>query len=284
MNNASQEPILLLTSKKEVLFIANRIIKGESAELLQSILGQIDKELAKAPQGTLKSIKNKGTYQYYLRDEEHPGDGKYIQKSQMELIQALAQKEYDIQLKRGIEKRLKQIKRDEASISFHDLCQIYDELPPGKKILVNPYLMPIEEVRRRWAEEEYPKNPIHPEEKTRGTTRGDAVRSKSEELIANKLYEMGIPYQYEYPLELAGKRINYPDFRTMNIRTHKIVFWEHFGMMDNEGYVDNCLNKINEFTKNGYYQGKNIIYTFETKYKSIDSQMIGTLIREHLMK
>lgn len=246
-------------------------------------MGKIEKELSKAPKGTLKSIRNNGTFQYYLRDEEHPGDGKYIPKSQMDLIQALAQKEYNLKLKKGIEKRLKQIKREEASISFHDLCQIHNILPEGKRILVNPYLLSIEDVQQIWQEEVYPENPIHPEGKTRRTNRGELVRSKSEELIANKLYEMGIPYQYEYPLVLSGERTNYPDFRTMNIVTHKIVFWEHFGLMDNADYAENCLNKIEEFTKNGYYQGKNIIYTFETKNNSMDSQIIGKLIKEHLM-
>ena len=44
------------------------------------------------------------------------------------------------------------------------------------------------------------------------TERGDLVRSKSELVIADKLFARGIDYGYEQPLELEGGRIRYPDF------------------------------------------------------------------------
>ena len=44
------------------------------------------------------------------------------------------------------------------------------------------------------------------------TERGDLVRSKSELVIADKLFSRGIDYVYEQPLDLGGGRVRYPDF------------------------------------------------------------------------
>ena len=68
------------------------------------------------------------------------------------------------------------------------------------------------------------------------TERGDLVRSKSELVIADKLHARGIDYAYEQPLVLPNGRTRYPDF-TIADHAHGVTFyWEHLGMLDDQGY------------------------------------------------
>ena len=61
------------------------------------------------------------------------------------------------------------------------------------------------------------------------TEKGEAVRSKSEKIIADKLYMKEIPYVYEQPLYLKGYGYVVPDFKILNVRTKKRIlsgaFW-----------------------------------------------------------
>jgi hypothetical protein len=51
-----------------------------------------------------------------------------------------------------------------------------------------------------------------PDEFMRQTNRGEFVRSRSEELIANKLHARGLNYGYEQPLCMITGRRRFPDF------------------------------------------------------------------------
>ena len=68
------------------------------------------------------------------------------------------------------------------------------------------------------------------------TERGDLVRSKSELVIADKLYARGIDYAYEQPLVLSNGRIRYPDFTIADHARGVTFYWEHLGMLDDPGY------------------------------------------------
>lgn len=60
------------------------------------------------------------------------------------------------------------------------------------------------------------------------------VRSKSEVIIANLLFERNISFEYEMSLFASDGTFFLPDF-TLSIRGEK-WYWEHLGMMDNERY------------------------------------------------
>lgn len=81
------------------------------------------------------------------------------------------------------------------------------------------------------------------------TEKGEAVRSKSEKIIADKLYMKEIPYVYEQPLYLKGYGYVVPDFKILNVRTKKEYYLEHFGMMDDYEYAKNAIKKIECFQK-----------------------------------
>ncbi|OQA17516.1 MAG: ATP-dependent DNA helicase RecQ [Chloroflexi bacterium ADurb.Bin360] len=66
------------------------------------------------------------------------------------------------------------------------------------------------------------------------TLSGDMVRSKSEVIIANILYQSGIPFVYEHPLRGPDGAIYVPDF-TIEWRG-RTYYWEHLGMLDTQDY------------------------------------------------
>ena len=83
------------------------------------------------------------------------------------------------------------------------------------------------------------------------TERGDLVRSKSELVIADKLHARGIDYAYEQPLVLPNGRTRYPDFTIADHARGVTFYWEHLGMLDDQGYRDRWEGKRAEYLKCG---------------------------------
>ena len=75
------------------------------------------------------------------------------------------------------------------------------------------------------------------------TARGEAVRSKSEVIIANLLHAKGVEYRYEEPLEIDGVT-KYPDFTIEDDNTGETYYWEHLGLLSDEGYRQRWSEKV----------------------------------------
>ena len=115
------------------------------------------------------------------------------------------------------------------------------------------------------------------------TERGERVRSKSEKIIADKLFAMGIPYRYEYPVQLKGSGTVYPDFTLLNVRERKQFYLEHFGMMDDPEYSEKAIKKLEDYAKNRIYIGKNLLVTFETLQKPLDMKVVEQMLKEFIL-
>ena len=115
------------------------------------------------------------------------------------------------------------------------------------------------------------------------TEKGEHVRSKSEKIIADKLYKEGVPYIYEPELILNNHRKIYPDFKVLNVRLRTEFYFEHMGMMDNPEYSEKAIEKINTYEKNGFWAGQNILYTFETKDHIPDANILNQMINTYLL-
>ena len=61
-----------------------------------------------------------------------------------------------------------------------------------------------DQIAEEWQSKTFKTNSYKTENKIYDTRRGEKVRSKSEAIIADMLFEMGIPYHYEYPLRLRN--------------------------------------------------------------------------------
>ena len=91
------------------------------------------------------------------------------------------------------------------------------------------------------------------------TLKGDRVRSKSEVIIANLLYQSGIDYEYESQLTyVQGKWIE-PDF-TVEYPSSKIFYWEHVGMLGVTDYDNRWLEKQMIYEE---YFPQQLIITYE---------------------
>ena len=106
----------------------------------------------------------------------------------------------------------------------------------------------------KWAGEPYEKNPINPEGLTCRSEYGLSVRSKSESIIASQLERYNIPFRYEALLQLEDQ-IYYPDFTILNPQDNWVIYWEHFGMVDDPEYARQMDNKLAEYRKRDL-QGK----------------------------
>ena len=118
----------------------------------------------------------------------------------------------------------------------------------------------------------YEKNLIHM------TLKGDLVRSKSEVIIANMLYESGIDYEYEKEIDFGkdGKRI--PDFTIMDEDGDVCCYWEHCGMLGDSGYSRHWEEKKKIYAKHNIIPGENLIVTEDSLNGAIDSKKIKEYI------
>ena len=92
------------------------------------------------------------------------------------------------------------------------------------------------------------------------TQRGEIVRSKSEQTIADILFQYHIEYEYESDNAVPGYR---PDFVIWdNIRGMPVI-WEHLGCLNDTKYISDNLTKLKEYEKNGFILNYNLIVTFE---------------------
>jgi len=107
------------------------------------------------------------------------------------------------------------------------------------------------------------------------TNRGDQVRSKSEKIIADWLLLHHIPYRYEQQLKLSSSFMVHPDFTVLNTETRKEVYIEHLGMMDDPRYADTAVMKINRYQLAGYRMGIDVLFTFETKARPLDTAVLN---------
>ncbi|HUW12522.1 MAG TPA: ATP-dependent RecD-like DNA helicase [Anaerolineae bacterium] len=101
--------------------------------------------------------------------------------------------------------------------------------------------------------------------------KGHMVRSKSELVITNMLYEMGIDYQYEQRLD--GARVPgtvRPDFLFADPAGDPIV-WEHLGMLSRADYRQSWEHKRCWYLDNGFAEGVSLFTTQDDHKGGLDS-------------
>lgn len=115
------------------------------------------------------------------------------------------------------------------------------------------------------------------------TSRGEAVRSKSEVIIANMLHAKGLEYHYEAPLEIDGVT-KYPDFTIEDDDTGITYYWEHCGMLHDPGYRKRWEEKKLWYAANGILEegGPNgrLVITRDLSNGSFNSEAIASLIEQ----
>lgn len=205
---------------------------------------------------------------------------RYLPKKNKELAAALARKQMLLA-------QISDLKAQEKA------CRRYlDACKDGalEKLLANrefARLLSEEDVKLKgdaglWQEEAYKKNERYPEALIFDTVRGEKVRSKSEALIANLLYMMGIPYRYEQQHIVGTARI-YPDFTALNIRTGVEFVIEHFGLMSDPGYASNAGLKVKTYLSNGYIPYMNCLFFYEAQEHPLDMGHVKDSFEKYLL-
>lgn len=155
-------------------------------------------------------------------------------------------------------------------------------LDPAYIELLSDYLKQNTLEAAYWMEADYPKSKSHPEALTHPTVGGIMVRSKSESMIAIALAENNIPFRYENLLSIDNITIA-PDFTILHPITNKIYYWEHFGLLDNETYLENFAAKIKTYAKANIILGDNLIATFETSENPLSYNTISNIIEQYMI-
>ena len=106
---------------------------------------------------------------------------------------------------------------------------------------------------------------------------GLLVRSKSEVIIANMLYEANIDFEYEKFLEEKGKRF-LPDF-TFEDAAGDPIIWEYLGMLSNPAYKESWDKKLAFYKSIGFEEGTNLFTTIDHENGSIDSDEIKEVLQ-----
>lgn len=213
---------------------------------------------------------------------------KYLNKKDIEdnrdLILALANKPYLVNLEKLLIKRLKQFNKILEDYSDSELDDLYEKIPNSRKLYIVPLRSTYGQKLENWKKSEFIGKPFSKGTLEIYTKKDERVRSKSEKIIADMLYDKNIEYKYECPLILEENRQIYPDFTFFNPNGDGEIYWEHFGMMDNEEYANNAIKKIDLYAKSGIYLGQNLIVTFESSKKSIDTKIVNSYIDNYLVR
>lgn len=268
---------------------------SKKLEYLDHQIARCRQQLEKMPPGRLIVAKNGGHAKWYLNSNDHSGNpspastcassdttclhsgsSRYLPKTTKEnqlLAETLAFKRYlECVLKEALAQ--KEVLED----CLRKLQKISRE---SDRILTNPEYQkllkvsftPENDALKEWASAEYASNPSHPDGLRIQSPTGHSLRSKSEVFIDMALSQHKIPFRYESPLTINGT-VYYPDFTIRHPKTGEFYYWEHFGLVDQYDYRNNCVEKLRTYMKAGIFPTINLIMTCETNERPLSPQTV----------
>ena len=293
--------------KKEII----TILKDTSSEL-EGILS-----LPASPSDEVLQVKTMRGKTRFFAYSKKTGKQVYIKEADKNQLIRLATRYYESKLKTAALKEKHQIDRCLAILSKDpdstDMAKVSEEIP--KEIISNVMFSELtgEGYARKWQSGNniVKKYRSHKEDDYHKykTLRGDYVGSKSELIIADRLFVKGIPYHYEIAFtpeaEIEASRPVYdqfgfivgyevigfspfdqdtlhPDFYVLNKRTRKAYFWEHLGKMDDLDYCKKNFNRFMRILDAGYIIGEDLIVTHEDKSHPLMTEDIDRIIEKYL--
>ena len=247
---------------------------------VESQIKFLEVQIKNLPKGTLICTRNGKYFKWYKRDGT---ESTYLKKENQGLAEKLALKKYYILQLQDLlhEKVAINMYLKHHRLNVNKASQLLTDTS-GYHVLLASHFTSYSEELKEWVRAPYERNTKHPEQLIHKTISGNAVRSKSEALIDIALYQNQIPYRYESPLTLNEITL-YPDFTLRHPKTGKLLYWEHFGLMDNLDYSKNAYNKLQLYSTNGLIPSIHVITTFETKECPLTSELIEKIINHYLM-
>ena len=220
---------------------------------------------------------------------------RYLGAKDRNEIMKLATKSYITKLDKAAQLEKSQIDRcievlesktDDKGKDKADTDLVYGNMPDYIRANTSPCELTDDGFAERWQKEKYNSKWKKKTDTVYETPRGEKVRSKSEWIIACMLDKAGVPYRYEeiVPLNEDFGVFLHPDFTVLNKRTRKVYYWEHFGAMGNNDYVENnFMPKIRDFYNFGFLPGDKLLITFESAGYPIDTTDVKRIIDKFLL-
>ncbi len=257
----------------------NEKLRAEQSRLEQEI-SCLQEKLNAYPEGELVIYKNGASHRWhhFLNNSNQ-----YLPKSEIETAKKLAEKKWICSRIADCKQELKAIQAYQDSL-HQETSQVDRIMDPASGYLSllkqTDLLHQIDP--HEWRSEPYLRSERNANQLTVPTKAGVMVRSKTEAMIANALFEHDIAFRYECQL-LISESIIYPDFTILHPETSAEIIWEHFGLIDNPSYYRNTLSKLEQYISHGFLPGVNLISTFETREHPLDIQYVESLIEYHFL-
>ena len=256
---------------------AVRNVLSDRYDLITKTIENIEKKLKALPTGWINIRHQNGKAYYYYANAK--SKERFLTKKDKELIKQLLQKRYLKEVLKAAKNELLALSKM-LNIYPADLPEeMFEKLPEELRSGVEPIILGNEQDAREWMEEPYVGKPFKDDAPVYMTIKGERVRSKSEVMLADRLFFRGVPYKYECPIMIDGIVIH-PDFSMKRMSDNKIIYHEHCGKMDDPEYYSDLVERINLYNQAGIMQGDRLTFSFETSDKPLDIRVIDRLIDE----
>ena len=296
---------------------ATKTIIKTQIESLIGYLTKLNEEIDNNSDKTLVLKKrNQGTTSFYLRDKN--GKLTYLGQTKRKEISHYAQKRYLRELRKAAKNEIAQLEKclvilDSGKNGISDINEVYEALPDPLKPFIKQLSLSDDDYAAKWQEGNLvvKRKRIHAEDDYHKykPMRGDYVGSKSEVIIADRLFANNIPYHYEVAFtpeaeadkskpvfddygrlvgfEVFGftpydRNTLHPDFYVLNKRTRKAYYWEHLGRLNDPKYCTENLNRLVRIIDAGYTIGEEILITHEDTNNPLRLESIDEIINKYL--
>ena len=276
------------------------LFKQQLEEILkyyEGIMESYSRILSHSPEGSLFWQENHGKDQFLHYHEQEGAMKRKVITGDSDIQKQLARKEFARKSLEVIGPNVDVLRQAVNSVVPFDPQQIlqsmgkaYGRLPrdyffdwvdlSAKLHLADETKARIER-HREWGNAPYIQSDYKPYQKKHSTSRGLMVRSKSEVLIIEALYNYyDIPHRYEQEQRI-GDLIIAPDV-TFEGADMDLFYLEHLGMMDNPVYAHNNFRKLVRYYDAGLIPGQNLLLSFD-RNGSIDMRIIRAMIENEII-
>lgn len=247
-------------------------------ELLSRTIDRLDEKIDTLPEGSIRVKHKAGTFHYLY----YQGDKtiKYLRKNDSETIKNLIQKKYLKLVQKAAKQEVKALSNAIELYPKTRMERVYEELPSELKEHALPIIPDDDQFAAKWQAEPFKPKPFKKGAPKYYTLKGERVRSKSEVIIADRLFAKGIPYKYECPL-LVGNGFIHPDFTILRMSDRKIVYHEHCGKMTDPEYTKDIPERAIKYARIGIFQGDRLFYTFESAECPLDIEALDAFIENN---
>lgn len=251
----------------------------EELQRYEKLHARLQKELGSLPQGSLVTNRYDDLCRCIRVDGVQcrivipPDDHK--------LITALKKRRYIRKGLKLLDDRITNCQKFLEEDTFYDPRKIERELPTQYRGMEGIDIFLDGDINvEDWIRQPYHRNPAAIEI-PHYTAGGILVRSKSEAMIGTRLEARRVLYRPEPPI-WTGTRNVYPDFEIFHAKRRRLVYWEHLGKIDEEGYIFSNLRKLEEYAKCGLVLGKNLFITYESQKRPLGMATIDAKLEEIL--